>query len=380
MRIALGLEYFGAPFTGWQSQADGRGVQDALERALSAVADARIGTVAAGRTDAGVHATLQVVHFDTDAARPDTAWVRGINAHLPADVAVLWAQPVSAEFHARFAATARALHVSARRPARCARRCSRAASAGTIGRSTSTRCASGGGARRHARFLRVPRRRVPGEVAGARRFAVSVATDGECRPLRFFGQCLSAPHDPQHRRRARLCRRGQGAPSPGSRSSSPRAIARAPRRPSPPTASTSTGADYDPKWELPPTRRPCVSRSRDDAHANARQDLRHHTRGRRSCGGACRRRRDRPRLLGGDAARGGARARARDRRRAAAVRVDRRSVRRSGGRRRARDAGRGAARPSAIPRQRAAGVLSRVRPAATSRRSPSRPGRRRPVC
>ena len=107
MRIALGLEYFGVPFTGWQSQADGRGVQDALERALSAIADARIGTAAAGRTDTGVHATLQVVHFDTDAQRPDTAWVRGANSHLPADVAVQWAQPVSADFHARFAATAR---------------------------------------------------------------------------------------------------------------------------------------------------------------------------------------------------------------------------------------------------------------------------------
>lgn len=107
MRIALGLEYFGAPFTGWQSQADGRGVQDALERALSAIADARIGTVAAGRTDTGVHATLQVVHFDTDAQRPDTAWVRGVNSHLPADVAVQWAQPVSNDFHARFAATVR---------------------------------------------------------------------------------------------------------------------------------------------------------------------------------------------------------------------------------------------------------------------------------
>ena len=121
MRIALGLEYFGAPFTGWQSQADGRGVQDALERALGAIADARIGTVAAGRTDTGVHATLQVVHFDTDAARPETAWVRGVNSHLPTDVAVQWAQLVPAEFHARFAATARhytyLLASSATRPA-----------------------------------------------------------------------------------------------------------------------------------------------------------------------------------------------------------------------------------------------------------------------
>jgi tRNA pseudouridine38-40 synthase len=107
MRIALGLEYSGAPFTGWQSQADGRGVQDALERAISTVADAQVGTIAAGRTDTGVHATLQVVHFETDATRPQSAWVRGVNAHLPAAVAVQWAQPVPAAFHARFAASAR---------------------------------------------------------------------------------------------------------------------------------------------------------------------------------------------------------------------------------------------------------------------------------
>ena len=107
MRIALGLEYSGAPFTGWQSQPDGRGVQDALERALGAIADARVGTIAAGRTDTGVHATLQVVHFDSEAVRPETAWVRGVNSHLPPDVAVQWAQPVPADFHARFAASAR---------------------------------------------------------------------------------------------------------------------------------------------------------------------------------------------------------------------------------------------------------------------------------
>jgi tRNA pseudouridine38-40 synthase len=107
MRIALGLEYDGGPFHGWQSQAGGGGVQDALERALTAVAGARTSAVAAGRTDAGVHATLQVVHFDTAAARPDTAWVRGANAHLPDTVAVRWALPIGADFHARFAATGR---------------------------------------------------------------------------------------------------------------------------------------------------------------------------------------------------------------------------------------------------------------------------------
>ena len=107
MRIALGLEYDGRGFTGWQSQADGRGVQDALERALAAIAGVAVRTVAAGRTDTGVHATSQVVHFDTDIARPDTAWVRGVNSHLPAAVAVLWSRPVGDDFHARFAAVQR---------------------------------------------------------------------------------------------------------------------------------------------------------------------------------------------------------------------------------------------------------------------------------
>ena len=91
----------------WQTQADGTGVQDALERALSGIADAPLSTVAAGRTDAGVHAAIQVVHFDTDAHRADTAWVRGVNALLPSSVAVRWGLGVPADFHARFAATGR---------------------------------------------------------------------------------------------------------------------------------------------------------------------------------------------------------------------------------------------------------------------------------
>ncbi|MCX7167512.1 MAG: tRNA pseudouridine(38-40) synthase TruA [Rhodocyclales bacterium] len=107
MRIALGLEYEGSGFCGWQSQAGGGAVQDAVESALSVVADAPTRVVCAGRTDAGVHALAQVVHFDTDAVRPDTAWVRGVNAHLPASIAVRWAQPVSDEFHARFSALGR---------------------------------------------------------------------------------------------------------------------------------------------------------------------------------------------------------------------------------------------------------------------------------
>jgi len=119
MRIALGLEYCGTAYTGWQSQRDGRGLQDALERALSAIAAMRIATIASGRTDAGVHATMQVVHFDTDVERPGTAWVRGVNSHLPADMAVLWANTVGDEFHARYGAVGRHYtYLLANRPVR----------------------------------------------------------------------------------------------------------------------------------------------------------------------------------------------------------------------------------------------------------------------
>jgi tRNA pseudouridine38-40 synthase len=107
MRIALGLEYDGARFSGWQSQPGGNTVQDVLERALATIADRPVPVVCAGRTDAGVHATAQVVHFDVSVERPSTAWVRGVNAHLPASVAVRWAMPVADDFHARFAARAR---------------------------------------------------------------------------------------------------------------------------------------------------------------------------------------------------------------------------------------------------------------------------------
>ena len=107
MRIAIGLCYEGSPFEGWQSQASGNTVQDHLERALAEVAGAPVRVASAGRTDAGVHAVGQVAHFDTDAARPESAWVRGTNAHLPPEIAVQWAMPVDSEFHSRFSAEAR---------------------------------------------------------------------------------------------------------------------------------------------------------------------------------------------------------------------------------------------------------------------------------
>jgi tRNA pseudouridine38-40 synthase len=107
MRVVLGLEYDGAAYCGWQSQAGGGAVQDAVEAAISKVADTPTRVICAGRTDAGVHALEQVVHFDTAVDRPITAWVRGVNAHLPKDVAVRWAQPVADDFHARFSARGR---------------------------------------------------------------------------------------------------------------------------------------------------------------------------------------------------------------------------------------------------------------------------------
>jgi tRNA pseudouridine38-40 synthase len=107
MRIALGIEYDGTKYFGWQRQAEGRTVQGCVEQALSRVADHTVGVVCAGRTDTGVHATGQVIHFDTQSIRELRNWVRGCNANLPADIRVQWATEVPDSFHARFAAVQR---------------------------------------------------------------------------------------------------------------------------------------------------------------------------------------------------------------------------------------------------------------------------------
>ncbi|MCM5569547.1 tRNA pseudouridine(38-40) synthase TruA [Burkholderiaceae bacterium FT117] len=106
-RLALILAYDGSAFDGWQTQPSGRGVQDHLERALAAIAGHPVATICAGRTDAGVHALRQVVHFDSEAQRPASAWIRGVNAHLPAQVAVREVRQVDEGFHARYGATHR---------------------------------------------------------------------------------------------------------------------------------------------------------------------------------------------------------------------------------------------------------------------------------
>jgi tRNA pseudouridine38-40 synthase len=108
MKIALGVEYDGSHFSGWQMQPNGiRTVQGELEKALSIIANEKIRVVCAGRTDTGVHATGQVVNFETQSIRPENAWVQGVNTKLPNDVTSLWSCEVNEDFSARFTAIAR---------------------------------------------------------------------------------------------------------------------------------------------------------------------------------------------------------------------------------------------------------------------------------
>ncbi len=107
MRIAVGIEYDGTNYYGWQRQENVSSVQEKLEEALSQVAVEPITVTCAGRTDAGVHALGQVAHFDTEAKRSDRSWILGTNSNLPKDIRVLWARQVSPDFHARYHAVSR---------------------------------------------------------------------------------------------------------------------------------------------------------------------------------------------------------------------------------------------------------------------------------
>ena len=107
MRVALGVSYRGSGYNGWQSQSDGRTVQDVLEKGLAAFAAQPIRTVCAGRTDAGVHGINQVIHFDTEVERESFSWVRGSNRYLPPDIAIQWCRFPGDTFHARYTARGR---------------------------------------------------------------------------------------------------------------------------------------------------------------------------------------------------------------------------------------------------------------------------------
>jgi len=110
VRVALGIAYRGSAYSGWQSQPGGRTVQDHVDAAISAFAAAPLKSICAGRTDAGVHALNQVVHFDTEAERALDGWVRGTNRYLPGDIAVQWSRFVPASFHSRATAIGRRYH------------------------------------------------------------------------------------------------------------------------------------------------------------------------------------------------------------------------------------------------------------------------------
>ena len=119
MRIAMAVEYDGTNYVGWQMQDNGLSVQAVVEEALTKVANHEVRVTCAGRTDTGVHALGQVVHFDTQAQREERSWVYGVNTHLPNDVAAVWAKPVDDDFHARFSAKQRAYrYVILNRPIR----------------------------------------------------------------------------------------------------------------------------------------------------------------------------------------------------------------------------------------------------------------------
>lgn len=107
MKIALGIEYDGSQYYGWQRQQNVPSIQASIEIALSKIANENINIFCAGRTDAGVHATNQVIHFETNVKRAMTAWTLGVNANLSDDIAVKWARIVNDDFHARFSALAR---------------------------------------------------------------------------------------------------------------------------------------------------------------------------------------------------------------------------------------------------------------------------------
>jgi tRNA pseudouridine38-40 synthase len=107
MRFAAGIEYEGTGYAGWQAQGHARAVQTEVETALSRVAGQPVKTICAGRTDAGVHALGQVIHFDTEVVRPDNAWLLGANSHLPVDISLRWVRAAPGDFHARHSALSR---------------------------------------------------------------------------------------------------------------------------------------------------------------------------------------------------------------------------------------------------------------------------------
>ncbi len=230
-RLAVGIEYDGTRYAGWQHQPGLLTIQDAVQKALSAVADHPVTVTAAGRTDAGVHACAQVAHFDTQAERPIRGWVLGANSHLPPDIAICWAMDVDRAFHARHTAQGRSYRYCmlrrATRPAILRDRvcwirspldveAMHEAAQALVGEHDFT---SFRAVECQSTTRRAPRGR---DLGAGRRPA------GRDRGQR---QRLPAPHGAQHRGHAAHGRRGRASAGLGRRRPWPRATARAPASP-----------------------------------------------------------------------------------------------------------------------------------------------------
>jgi len=257
MRLALGLEYAGDAFCGWQSQPSRCGVADAVAKALGEIAAHPVSVHGAGRTDAGVHATSQVAHFDTQSVRPQTAWVRGVNALLPSGAAVLWATPVADDFNARRNATARhytyLLLPRAQRPALLARR------AGWYHHPLDVVAMRAGAAHLAGRHDFSAFRAAECQARSPVRTLMHIDVTSDQTMIRFD---FSADAFLQHMVRnivGALVYVGNGRHPPGWIAE---LLAGRDRTRAAPTFAPDglyfTGVEYDAKWELPPTRRPVV--------------------------------------------------------------------------------------------------------------------------
>ena len=241
---------------GWQSQVHARGVQSVVEAALSIVADHPVDSrSAAGRTDAGVHAAMQVVHFDTPAVRTERGWVLGATTNLPPQVSVLWAREVPEAFHARYSALARRYRyvILNRTPRPGARRAS--ASAGFAIRSTKNACSTAAAASgRRARLLVVPRRRMPVAHADAQHVRDRRRAPRRADRADGLRERLPASHGAQHRRRADRDRHGRAPTGLGGARCWRHAIGRQGGVTAPPGGLYLAGIRYAPASVCPASR------------------------------------------------------------------------------------------------------------------------------
>ena len=197
-RLAIGLEYDGGNYHGWQSQPGSPSVQNVVNQALSRVADHEVRCMGGGRTDAGVHAIEQVAHFDTSAERRTRDWLMGTNTYLPEDVNLLWVRQVDADFHSRYSATARSYaYLILNRSVRSALERNRAwLIRDPLDADAMDRAAQAAAGR--TRLQLVPRRQLPGEITRAQNRKHSGPADRQARVDHLPRQQFPAAHGKKH--------------------------------------------------------------------------------------------------------------------------------------------------------------------------------------